>query len=113
MLCASLVAASCSRESGDERATRDQLRVLVSSVADAANKPRDFQALFLPDARPTDEARKQYALRTCTVKAVDLHSDLSATIHVGVESADGATTDVDWTAQRGDSGWKLKTAPLP
>lgn len=91
----------------------DELSKFVSGVADAAGTAEAFKTVFAEGAAPPESKRAEYGRYAFWAKDVSLSGD-SATITVEVSGSDDQViAEVQWTAKRQGTQWKLETAPLP
>jgi hypothetical protein len=86
----------------------------VDAVADAAERPKQFQGLFVTGAVPSEVQRRRFSNLMFQAAQVKPISDSEAAVHVLVTDGKGAKVgEVDWTVVREGSAWKLKSASLP
>ncbi|HEY2881640.1 MAG TPA: hypothetical protein VGJ15_04390 [Pirellulales bacterium] len=86
----------------------------VVALADAAENPKHFQALFVAGAVPNEAQRQRFMKLMFQVAAVKTVSDSEATLHVLIDDGHGKSLgETDWTVVREGQQWKLKSAALP
>lgn len=86
----------------------------VTQLADAAEKPKQFQNLFATGAAPDEKQRLQYVKNMYRVAEIHPNSDVEAELLVKVLDGGGQEIGaVTWTVVQEEGKWKLQSAPLP
>ena len=91
----------------------DEIGGLIANLSEVAGKPKDFQSFFVDAA--DESQRLRYENCGYAIASGPKISGNSATMTVIVnEAATGKELGrMEWSAEKVDGRWKLKTAPLP